>query len=52
MLGREATIVSACPLTGEEIRLEVGLDGPASGSEGVVHFALPARQWWVDIGET
>jgi hypothetical protein len=52
MLGREARIVSACPVTGEEIRLEVGMKVPVSGSEGVVHFSLPARLWWEDIGET
>ena len=52
MLGREAVIVTKSPVTDEEIRLEVGLAGPAPGAEGVVHFALPARRWWADIGDT
>jgi hypothetical protein len=27
-------------------------DGGLSGAEGVVHFAVPARDWWRDIGFT
>ena len=51
-MGREAAIETTCPVTGEALRLEVGLDGPAAGSGEVVYFALPARRWWEDIGET
>ena len=52
MLHQPATIRTVCPVTGESIQLEVGLDGPAPESDLVVHFALPAARWWEDIGYT
>ena len=51
-LHADATIESACPDCGEELRLEV-LDGALSrGSELLVHFVVPAARWWDDIGFT
>jgi hypothetical protein len=48
MLGARALIVSACGCCGESITVEADPStAPASGA--VVHFAVPARQWWDDL---
>lgn len=55
MLGREATIETVCADCGEPETIEVsnGRVRVASGHEsGVVHFAIPAAEWWDDIGFT
>ena len=46
MVGTTATIETACGCCGNQIVLQI--DGGLKG-EGVVHFAVPARQWWDDI---
>ena len=38
------------PATGERLRFEV-VSGAVHG-EGVVHFLVPARRFWDDIGYT
>jgi len=47
MLHRDAEIRTSCGDcgTGMTVRVE---DGVAHG-DGLIHFALPARQWWNDI---
>jgi len=47
-LHAEARISSRCPDCGHAISITV--NGPTvSGDSGVVHFAVPAAQWWDDI---
>ena len=40
-----------CPTSGERLTLRVN-DGKLTQSEGVVHFAVKASDWWKDIGFT
>jgi len=49
MLGDAGTVKSWCPDRGERLLTEVANDRVTSG-DGVVHFAVPAAQWWDDIG--
>ncbi len=48
MLGADATISTACPDCGEAMQLAVQ-GGRLAAAGGIVHFAVPARQWWEDI---
>lgn len=50
-LGADATITAPCGDCGEAMELEVR-DGVLVRSEGIVHFGVPARQWWDNIGFT
>ena len=52
MLGGEAVIQTKCPVSDASIQMNVNSDGPEAGVSGVVHFAVPAAQWWEDIGYT
>jgi hypothetical protein len=52
MLHDAATLHIECPVTGEHIELEIGLDGPSPGTPWFVHFAKPAVQWWDDVVDT
>lgn len=47
-LGRDAKIVTSCADCGESMTLTVE-EGRLSGSDGVVHYLVPARQWWPDV---
>ena len=48
MLRMGARIATACACCGTAMTLET--DGTAApGGEGLIHFAVPARQWWDDI---
>ena len=47
MLGRSATIQTACACCGEAMVLEVREN--LLPANGVVHFSLPACRWWDDI---
>jgi len=47
MLRTDATIDTSCADCGTAARVEVS-NGAVLG-EGLMHFALPARQWWNDI---
>ena len=49
MLGEDAQIATADPATGELLELRVEAGRPA-GDEAIVHFSVPARRWWDDIG--
>lgn len=46
--GRAPTV---CPTSGQSLELRV-TGGSLSHSEGMVHFAVPAAEWWKDIGFT
>jgi hypothetical protein len=50
MLGDEGHVRTWCPDCGDAMSLEVR-DGEVAG-EGLIHFAVPAAQWWEDIGFT
>ena len=47
MLESDAVITTSCGDCGEAMQVHV-TDDRVSG-EGLLHFALPARQWWNDI---
>ena len=47
----EATIAAPCGDCGAHLTLEVR-EGRLVRGEGVVHFAVPAREWWDNIGFT
>jgi hypothetical protein len=51
MLGLDAKTVTLCPDCGESMILRVE-EGSVSSDEGVVHFLVPARSFWEDIGFT
>jgi len=50
-LGKDAVIQAPCGDCGEPMELRVQ-DGRLAQSEGVIHFAVPARRWWDNIGFT
>ena len=50
-LGTDAVVRAPCGDCGEPMRLEVQR-GKLVHSEGVIHFAVPARHWWDNIGFT
>jgi len=52
VLRADARIDAACPDCGEQLELEVRGDELVRGSEPLVHFVVPARRWWDDIGFT
>ncbi len=43
-----AKIVSTCPDCNKPLKLTVE-NGNLYGNNEVIHFAIPARQWWADI---
>jgi len=50
-LGKDAVITASCGDCGERMVVEVR-DGQLARGEGIVHFAIPARNWWDNIGFT
>ncbi len=50
-LGKDAVISASCGDCGERMVVEVR-DGQLARGEGIVHFAIPARNWWDNIGFT
>lgn len=49
MLGRDGRVLTSCGCCGESITVSVQQGTAIAEPPGVVHFALPARQWWDDI---
>lgn len=49
MLDSDGTVTAPCPDCGEQLRLDVR-GGALVPSELLVHYAVPAAQWWDDIG--
>ena len=47
-LGVDATITTRCGDGDDELVLEIS-DGELVRGAGVIHFAVPARQWWENI---
>ena len=48
MLGRDAEVGTSCACCGEAMTVAVRKGEPAD-ARGVVHFAVPARNWWSDL---
>lgn len=48
MLKQDARVVTACGCCGEAMPLEIQA-GKLLKAEGIVHFALPPREWWNDV---
>lgn len=51
LLRFDGTVSTACPHSGERLTVMVQR-GELVDAPGVVHFAVPARDWWRDIGFT
>lgn len=51
-LRADGRVESACPDCGERVELEVRDGELVRGSDLLVHFVVPARRWWEDIGFT
>lgn len=51
MLDSPAVVETTCGDCGEAMTLETAVGAQQFG-EGLVHFAVPARNWWDDIGFT
>jgi Alkylmercury lyase len=51
LLHLDGTVSTGCPVSGQALRVTVA-DGALVDAPGVVHFAVPARDWWRDIGFT
>jgi len=49
MLGGEGRVLASCGCCGESIMVTVRQGQVTCEPPGIVHFALPARQWWDDI---
>ena len=54
VIAAEPVVVEAtCTDCGTPMRMAVDpRTGPAAGTEGIVHFLVPARRWYEDIGFT
>jgi hypothetical protein len=48
----EALVVSECPDCGERLELELLGGELVESADLLVHFVVPARRWWDDIGFT
>ena len=51
-LHADGRIEAACPDCGERLELEVRDGELVRGADLLVHFVVPARRWWDDIGFT
>ena len=51
LLSLDGTVSTACPFSGQPLLVTVA-NGGLVGSPGIVHFAVPAGDWWRDIGFT
>jgi hypothetical protein len=48
MLGGDAEVETSCGCCGEAMRVVIR-GGELVDARGVIHFAVPARQWWSDL---
>jgi hypothetical protein len=51
-LHADGRVESRCPDCGEPLKLEVRDGELVRGADLLVHFVVPARRWWDDIGFT
>lgn len=49
MLQTDGRVLASCGCCGESMRVEVRSGQVSCEPSGIVHFVLPARQWWDDI---
>lgn len=49
--GYDGRAPTTCPMSGTKLELRIE-DGRLTRGEGVVHFAVPAADWWRHIGFT
>ncbi len=52
IVGRKMIAETKCPDCGEALAIECDPEHPPIEAQGLVHFLLPARQWYDDIGFT
>ena len=48
MLKNDAAVDSSCACCGEAMAIRVS-GGQPSQTQGIIHFAIPAKQWWQNI---
>ena len=48
MLNRDGKVETSCACCGEAMTIKVH-EGRPFPSQGVIHFAIPAKQWWENI---
>jgi hypothetical protein len=48
MLKQDARIVTACGCCNDAMTVEIR-DGELFNASGVVHFAIPPKEWWKDV---
>ena len=48
MLKTDAMLETSCPCCGEGMTLEIR-GGRPSSTQGIIHFAIPAKRWWENI---
>jgi hypothetical protein len=48
MLRADGQVLTSCGCCGRAMTLEVQ-DGALRDAPGVVHYAIPARDWWRDV---
>jgi Alkylmercury lyase len=51
LLRLDGTVSTACPVSGQPLHVTI-TGGSLVEAQGVVHFAVWARDWWRDIGFT
>jgi len=51
MLHEDAAVETSCACCGEAMSIAIS-GGRATTSKGIVHFAIPAKQWWDNIAFT
>lgn len=51
LLGADAGVRTRCPVSGESIQLRMR-EGELVEAEGVVHFLVPPRRFWENVGFT
>ena len=50
MLHADGRVATRCPDCGELLDLVI-VNGQLASAEGIIHYAVPARKWWDDIGD-
>jgi len=51
LVGTDGLVSTTCPHSGQPL-LVSATSGGLGDTQGIVHFAVPAREWWRDIGFT
>jgi len=51
LVDTDGSVSTACPHSGQPLLVSV-TNGSLANAQGIVHFAVPAREWWRDIGFT